>query len=155
MRMAFVAVFILIAGAAAAIAQPGRPYEIYILDPAGAGPEIYAFAAPGRVAAFETRGCGDSTAISDAAAVLQQMRERRRRDQGSIIHIEGRGSRIELGWCDQDDDDDDHDEEIDDLDTLVVIDGLNASQMRRIVRDMDAASQAAREDVLVRLGLQR
>lgn len=154
MRMAFVAVFILIAGAAAAIAQPGRPYEVYILDPAGDGPETYAFSAPGRAAALEVRGCGDSTLIGDAAAVLQQMRERRRRDDDSIIHIEGRGSRVELDWCGQDDDDDEEDE-IDELDTLVVIDGLNASQMRRLVREMDAASEAMRQDLLSRLGLQR
>jgi hypothetical protein len=155
MRSAIVAVIILIGGAAAAMAQPGRPYEIYILDPVGEGPDTYAFAGPGRAVALEARGCGDATLIGDAAPVLQQMRERRRRDDDSIIHIEGRGSRVELGWCDQDDDDDDHEEAFDDLDTLVVIDGLNASQMRRIVRDMDAAPEAMRQDVLVRLGLAR
>jgi hypothetical protein len=151
MRMAFVAVFILIAGAAAALAQPGRPYEIYILDPAGDGAETYAFAGPGRAAALEVRGCGDSALIGDAAPVLEQMRTRRRRDDDSVIHIEGRRSRIELGWCDQDDDD--NEEDVDELDSLVVIDGLNATQMRRIVRGMDAAPEATREDLLVRLGL--
>lgn len=155
MRSAVVAVLILIGGAAAALAQPGRPYEVYILDPVGDGPETYAFYAPGRVAALEARGCGDSTMISDAAAVLQQMRERRRRDHDSIIHIDGRGSRVELGWCGQDDEGEDGEEEIDDLDTLVVIDGLNATQMRRLVRSLDAASETTREDLLIRLGLQR
>lgn len=157
MRTAFVAVFILIAGAAAALAQPGRPYEIYILDPAGEGAETYAFVGPGRAAALQVRGCSDASLISDAAPVVEDLRARSRRRDQSIVRIEGRGSRVELSWCGQSDDDDadeeEAEEEADDLDTLVVVDGLNATQMRRVVRSIDAAPRGMREDVLTRLGL--
>jgi hypothetical protein len=153
MRLAFVAVFILIAGAAAAIAQPGRPYEVYVFDPAD-GPEVYAFAAPSRALALEIRGCGDFSVLANADSVVRQMRERRRLDAISVSEINGRQSRVEFGWCGLDDDED---EDIDDdpQDMLLVIDDLNAGQIRRIVRSLDAAPEATREQWLAQLGLAR
>jgi hypothetical protein len=152
MRMALVAVFILIAGAAAAIAQPGRPYEVYIFEPRE-GAEVYAFAGPQRAVAFEVRGCGDVSFIAEPALVLAEMRARRRRDDLDMVHIEGRNSRVELGGCDEGDEHEEDYEEPDTSDTLVVIDNLNAGQMRRIVRSFDSAPEATRTQMLAQLGL--
>lgn len=154
MRMAFLAVFILIAGAAAAIAQPGRPYEVYIFEPRE-GAEIYAFAGPQRAVAFEVRGCGDVAFIPEPAPVLSEMRARRHRDDIDLVRIEGRGSRVELGGCDTEEDEHEDYEEPDTGDTLVVIDNLNAGQMRRIVHSFGSAPEAARMQILTQLGLER
>jgi hypothetical protein len=158
MRWAIAAVALLIAGVAAA--QPLRRYDVYLYDP-GDGREIYAFAAAGRAAAVEVRGCGDVSLIGDAATLVREMRALRRTDE-NVITVSGRGSHTELGPCgavEEEVDAADEQFEVDDYlhqepeTSLVILEDMSPTQTRDLVRSMDAASVAVREQLLVQLGL--
>jgi hypothetical protein len=162
MRWALAAVFILVAGVAAA--QPLRRYDAYIYDP-GDGREIYAFAGGDRAAALEVRSCGDVSIIAEARDLVRELRTQRARDADNdnlhIITISGRRGRTELGPCgaepeeeDLEDtmDPEDFAEDADDL-SIVIIEDLSAARTRNLVRSLDAAPEPIREQVLVLLGL--
>lgn len=147
MRSVILAAGILVASASAAMAQSGQPYEIYVLDPAGAGAQTFVFVGPARSFALEVIRCGEASLMTDGNAVAEQVRARRNDDATNVVN--GRMSRA--GRCDEGD----AGETSNATDTLAVVDNLSPSQMRRFVRGMDAAPEGLREDVLVRLGLRR
>lgn len=153
MRGALMALVLLIGGSAAALALPGRPYAVYVFDPVE-GPDVFVFAGPNGAAAFEESACGQYALRRDAQALLEQLRRRRHGENVSLIHIDGGNSRTEMGWwCDGEDDDEAFEDEDDPpQDSLVVIDDLNARQVRRLLNGL---TPVIRENVETTLGLTR
>ncbi len=152
MRWVIAAVALVIAGAAAA--QPARHYDLYIQDPGGEAPEIYALVAGNRSAAIEVRACGDVTFSLNPHALVADLRAQRRSRDDTVIVVSGRNSRTELGPCSADESPEAGEPQEDDYDGgLVVIENMSASQTRRTVRTLDAAPESVREQMLSAVGL--
>jgi hypothetical protein len=89
--------------------------------------------------------------LPDASAVASQLSARRADPDTSVVTVVARGSRTFLGPCEEDE----HDEakEPDEDDSLVVIEGASARQMRAMIRSLDAAPSETRQEILTSLGL--
>lgn len=150
--MRFLAAFALFATIGCAAAQPRESYDLYISEP-GSGPELYAFAGQGRAAVVEVHGCGDARLLPNADAILATLRARAAQHDVTRISV-GPGSNTQIGMCDAGDNDKDHDDEADsDGDTIVIVESLSPSQLRRMIGTFRAAPEPVRNDLQTALGL--
>ena len=149
MRTVFIAMLLL--AACSGSAQSETRYDLYIFGARDGGPQIYAFSGGDAAAAVEVRGCGDVRLLPDATAVVSDLSARRHAPGISVVTIESRGSRVELGGCGSEDEGDE--DGVNDEDSLVVIENASARQMRRIVQSLDAAPSDVRGEIIATLGL--
>jgi len=146
MRTMFIAMLML--AACSGTAQSQTRYDLYIYEPHGGGPQTYVFAGGNAISAVEVRGCGDVRVLSDARAAASQVTARRHSDDVSVVTVSGRGSRVDLSSCPPDEPD-----EPNDRDSLVVVENVTATQMRRMVQSLDAAPDDVRGQIIATLGL--
>jgi hypothetical protein len=140
--------------AACSVADATPLYDVYILQPRD-GASVYAFASDQNAAALEVRGCGDVRVLTGARAIVDQMRDRRGAENVSVVTVVARGSRTNLGPCGEDEADEDQEQGANDSDTLVVIEHATASQLRSMIRTLDAAPASVRQQLMISLGLVR
>jgi hypothetical protein len=152
---ATIAALALLTGCSAG-AQPMCQYDLYIYQPVG-GASVYAADGSGAAAAVEVESCGHARLLSDAQDIVQQLRDRRRAGDLSVVTVEGPHSRTYLGPCgsheDEADGDAEEEAEHDDTDNLVVIENASGAQMRRMIQSLDAAPRQMREEMISTLGL--
>lgn len=147
MRTVFVAMLMLAACSGAAQSQ--TRYDLYIFQPRDGGAQTYVFAGGNAVSAVEVRGCGDVSVLTDAAAVASTLSTRRHAQDVSVVTVSGRGSHVDLASCPPDEEVDEPNER----DSLVVVENMTGTQMRRIVQTLDAAPDDVRTQITATLGL--
>ncbi len=145
MRTVFIAMLVL--AACSGTAQSQTRYDLYIFEPQGGGPETYVFAGGNAVSALEVRGCGDVSVLPDARAVASNLNARRHTDVVSVVTVSGRGAHVDLSSCSSEED------EPNERDSLVVVENMTGTQIRRIVRTLDAAPEDVRGQIIATLGL--
>lgn len=153
MRTVLFAIVFLVACSSEALSE--TRYDVYIFQPRGGGPEIYAFSGGQNAAALEVRACGDVSLLPDAAAVAAQLSVRRADPDTDVVTVVSRGSRTYLGPCDAHEPEEPEDVEhaVDDGDNLVVIEDASARQTRAMIRSLDAAPSDVRNQIVVMLRL--
>ncbi|MEQ1490155.1 MAG: hypothetical protein ABL932_06345 [Terricaulis sp.] len=147
MRTMFIATLLL--AACSGTAQSQTRYDLYIFEPRGGGAETYVFAGGNAVSAVEVRGCGDVSVLPDASAVASNLSARRHAEDVSVVTVSGRRSHVDLASCSPDEESDEPNER----DSLVVVENMTGTQMRRIVQTLDAAPEDVRSQIIATLGL--
>ncbi|MBL8546981.1 MAG: hypothetical protein JNL81_10990 [Hyphomonadaceae bacterium] len=154
MRTVLIAVLLL--AACSGSAQSETRYDLYIFHPRDGGAQTYAFAADNAAVAIEVRGCGDIHLLPNANVVAGDLRARRHADGVSVVTVEARGSRVDLGNCGADevpeDPEDVEEDGVNEQDSLVVIENASARQMRRMVETLNAPAEV-RSEIISTLGL--
>ena len=77
------------------------------------------------------------------------MSTRRHAQDVSVVTVSGRGSHVDLASCPPDEEVDEPNER----DSLVVVENMTGTQMRRIVQTLDAAPDDVRTQIIATLGL--
>lgn len=139
----------LVLAACSGTAQSQTRYDLYIFEPSSGSPETYVFAGGNAVSAVEVRGCGDVSVLPDARAVASNLNARRHTDDVSVVTVSGRGAHVDLSSCSPQEEGDEPNER----DSLVVVENMTGTQMRRIVRTLDAAPEDVRGQIIATLGL--
>ena len=147
MRTVFIAMLFL--AACSGTAQSQTRYDLYIFQPRGGGPQTYVFAGGNAVSALEVRGCGDVSLLPDAHAAVSNVSARRHAEDIGVVTVSGRGSRVDLASCPSDDEGDQPNER----DSLVVVENVTGTQMRRMIQSLDAAPEDVRGQIIETLGL--
>jgi hypothetical protein len=149
----------LLLGGCSAGAQPMCQYDFYIYQPQGERDgQIYAIAGAGRAAAIQVNAC-DASWYSDPTGLVTELRAMRRADEANIVTVPAQGSRTYLGSCrgssehDQDIDYDRESSHTDNEANIVVITDASAAQTRRLIQQIDAASDEMRQETIDTLGL--
>lgn len=141
---------ILVLAACSGTAQSQTRYDLYIFEPqGGGGPQTYVFAGGNAVSALEVRGCGDVSVLPDARAVASNLSARRHAEDVSVVTVSGRGAHVDLSSCSPEEESDEPNER----DSLVVVENMTGTQIRRIVRTLDAAPEDVRGQIIATLGL--
>lgn len=147
MRTVFIAMLVL--AACSGTAQSQTRYDLYIYEARTGSPETYVFAGGNAVSAIEVRGCGDVSVLPDARAVASSLNARRHADDLSVVTVSGRGAHVDLSKCSGNEEADVTNER----DSLVVVENMTGTQMRRIVATLDAAPEDVRTQIIATLGL--
>jgi hypothetical protein len=153
MRVMIAAAALLLGGCSAG-AQPVCQYDFYIYQPQGEHDgQIYAIAGGGRAAAIEVNAC-DARWHADPAGLVTELRALRRADEVNIVTVPAEGSRTYLGSCRSNDDRDSDPERANhNQQNIVVVTDATAAQTRRLIQQIDAASDEMREEAIDTLGL--
>jgi hypothetical protein len=152
MRVMIAAAALLLGGCSAG-AQPMCQYDFYIYQPQGERDgQIYAIAGAGRATAIEVNAC-DARWHADPTGLVSELRALRRAHEIDIVTVPAQGSRTYLGSCRSNDDDHDPERRHDGEQNIVVVTDASAAQTRRLIQQIDAASDDMRQEAIDTLGL--